>query len=160
MNRVQIATMKPDLARSLNKWVMAALQRELSSLSGNIARPSAQESLLEVLPEVLSRLAFKLESADLQEAFSSALEFHRQPGIPSNISLHQSCEPWFRRLFEAADDRQLLTWLPELLRFPLSIESDRLSNPLPNPWPDPMRQLPIGRTCAAKKACPELLPPN
>ena len=158
MNRVQIATMKPDLARSLNKWVMAALQRELSSLSGNIARPSAQESLLEVLPEVLSRLAFKLESADLQEAFSSALEFHRQPGIPSNISLHQSCEPWFRRLFEAADDRQLLTWLPELLRFPLSIESDRLSNPLPNPWPDPMRQLPIGRTCAAKKACPELLP--
>ena len=158
MNRAQIATMKPDLARSLNKWVMAALQRELSSLSGNIARPSAQESLLEVLPEVLSRLAFKLESADLQEAFSSALEFHRQPGIPSNISLHQSCEPWFRRLFEAADDRQLLTWLPELLRFPLSIESDRLSNPLPNPWPDPMRQLPIGRTCAAKKANPELLP--
>ena len=157
MNRAQIATMKPDLARSLNKWAMAALQRELSSLSGNIARPSAQESLLEVFPEVLSRLAFKLESADLQEAFSSALEFHSQPGIPSNISLHQSCEPWFTRLFEAADDRQLLAWLPELIRFPLYVGSDRLSNPLPNPWPDPMRQLPIGRTCAAKKIHPELL---
>ncbi len=157
MNRAQIATMKPDLARSLNKWAMEALKREILSLSGNIARASAQESLLEVLPEVLSRLAFKLESADLQEAFSSALEFHSQPGIPSNISLHQSCEPWFKRLFEAADDRQLLAWLPELLRFPLSLGSDRLSNPLPNPWPDPMRQLPIGRTCAAKKIYPELL---
>ena len=157
MNRAQIATMKPDLARSLNKWAMEALKREILSLSGNIARVSAQESLLEVLPEVLSRLAFKLESADLQEAFSSALEFHSQPGIPSNISLHKSCEPWFRRLFEAADDRQLLAWLPDLLRFPLCLGSDRLSNPLPNPWPDPMRHLPIGRTCAAKKAHPEFL---
>ena len=158
MNRAQIATMKPDLAKSLNKWAMDALKRELSSLSGNIARASAQEALLEVLPEVLSRLAFKLESADLQEAFSSALEFHRQPGIPSNISLHQSCEPWFNRLFEAANDRQLLEWLPELIRFPLYIESERLSIPHPNPWSDPMRQIPIRRTCAAKKACPELLP--
>ncbi len=158
MDRTQVATMKPDLARSLNKWAMDALKRELRSLRGNVARASAQEALLEVLPEVLSRLAFKLESADLQEAFSLALDFHNQPGIPSNIKLHESCAPWFRRLFEAADDRQLLEWLPELLRFPLSIESDRLSNPLPNPWPDPMRQLPIGRTCAAKKANPELLP--
>lgn len=157
MNRAQVAVMEPDLARSLNKWAMAALQRELSSLSGNIARASAQEALLEVLPEVLSRLAFKLESADLQEAFSLALEFHRQPGIPSNISLHQACDPWFKRLFEAADDRQLLTWLSELIRFPLYIGSDRLSNPLPNPWPDPMRPIPIGRTSAAKRAHPELL---
>ena len=158
MDRAQVGVMDPSLAKNLNKWAMDALKHELSSLSGNIARVSAQEALLEVLPEVLSRLAFKLESADLQEAFSLALEFHRQPGIPSNISLHQSCEPWFKRLFEAADDRQLLTWLPELIRFPLYIGSDRLSNPLPNPWPDPMRQLPIGRTCAAKKICPELLP--
>ena len=157
MNRAQVAVMEPDLAKNLNKWAMDALKRELSSLSGNIARASAQEALLEVLPEVLSRLAFKLESADLQEAFSSALEFHRQPGIPSNISLHQSCKPWFKRLFEAVDDRQLLVWLPDLLRFPLYIGSDRLSNPLPNPWPDPMRQIPIGRTRAAKQAHPELL---
>lgn len=157
MDRAQVGAMDPSLAKNLNKWAMAALQRELSSLSGNIARPSAQESLLKVLPEVLSRLAFKLESADLQEAFSSALEFHRQPGIPSNTSLHQSCEPWFKRLFEAADGQQLLAWLPELLKFPLSLGSARLSNPLPNPWPDPIRQLPIGRTCAAKKIYPELL---
>lgn len=157
MNRAQIATMKPDLARSLNKWAMEALKRELSSVSGKIVRASAQESLLEVLPEVLSRLAFKLESADLQEAFSLALELHRQPGIPSNISLNQACAPWFKRLFEAADDRQLLAWLPELIRFPLYVESDRLSIPHPNPWPDPMRQISIGRTCAAKQAHPELL---
>ena len=158
MNRAQVAIMKPDLAKSLNKWAMDALRRELSGLSGKITRASAQESLLEVLPEVLSRLAFKLESADLQEAFSLALELHRHPGILSNISLHQSCAPWFKRLFEAADDRQLLTWLPELIRFPLDVGSDRLSNPLPNPWPDPMsNDFPNWRVHPAKIAYPELL---
>ena len=145
MNRVQVAAMKPDLARSLNKWAMQALKREISSLSGNITRASAQESLLNVLPEVLSRLAFKLESADLKEAFSLALELHAQPGIRLNISLHQSCDPWFERLFEAADNRQLLAWLPKLIRFPLSVGNDRLSNPYPNPWPDPMTHFPIER---------------
>ena len=159
MNRVQVAAMKPDLARSLNKWAMRALKREISSLSGNVTRTSGQESLLEVLPEVLSRLAFKLESADLQEAFSVALGLHAQPGIASNISLHRSCEPWFERLFEAADDRQLLVWLPELIRFPLSVGgvgSDRLSNPYPHPWPDPMTHFPIERLRIADDLSSEL----
>ena len=156
MNRVQVAAMKPDLARSLNKWAMQALKREISSLSGNVTRTSGQESLLEVLPEVLSRLALKLESADLQEAFSVALELHAQPGIASNISLHQSCEPWFERLFEAADDRQLLAWLPKLIRFPLNVGSDRLSNPYPNPWPDPMTHFPIERLRIADDLSSEL----
>ena len=156
MNRVQVAAMKPDLARSLNKWAMQALKREISSLSGNVTRTSGQESLMEVLPEVLSRLALKLESAGLQEAFSVALELHAQPGIATNISLHQSCEPWFERLFEAADDRQLLAWLPELIRFPLKVGNDRLSNPYPNPWPDPMTHFPIERLRIADDLSSEL----
>ena len=156
MNRVQVAAMKPDLARSLNQWAMRALKREISSLSGNVTRTSGQESLLEVLPEVLSRLAFKLESADLQEAFSVALELHAQPSIASNISLHRSCEPWFERLFEAADDRQLLVWLPELIRFPLNVGSDGVSNPYPDPWPDPMTHFPIGRLRFADDLSSEL----
>ena len=156
-DRAQIATMEPALAKNLNKWAIDALQRELSSLSNRITMWSFQESLLEILIEVLSRLAFKLESAELEEAFSLALEFHRQPGIPSNRSLHQSCKPWFKRLFEAADGQQLLTWLPALLRFSRSIGSERLSISHPNPWPDPMMQIPIKRACAAKRAYPELL---
>ena len=158
MDRAQVAAMKPTLAKNLNKWAMAALKRELSSLSGKITKWSFQESLLEILIEVLSRLAFKLEPTDLQDAFSLAIEFHRQPGIPSNISLNQACAPWFKRLFEAADDRQLLAWLPELLRFPLYIGSAQLSNPLPNPWPDPISSnFPGLRVHPARTAYPELL---
>ncbi len=159
MERAQVAAMKPALAKNLNKWAMEALRREFSSVSEKIVRTSAQESLLEVLPEVLSRLAFKLESADLQEAFSLALEFHSQSGISSNIILHQACGPWFKRLFEAADGRQLLAWLPELIRFPLYVGRDRLLKPHPNPWPDPIsNDFPNLRLHPAKTTCPELLP--
>ena len=38
MNRVQVAAMKPGLARSLNQWAMQALKREMASLSGTVSR--------------------------------------------------------------------------------------------------------------------------
>ena len=110
MSRTQVAVMKPDVAKSWSKWAIGALNREIFTLSNNNSMGSAQESLLEVLVEVLSRLAFKLESTDLQEMFSLALELHRQPGIASHIRLDKLCKPWFQRLFEAADDWQLLAW--------------------------------------------------
>ena len=158
IDRAQIATMEPALAKNLNRWAMDALKREFSSLSGRIPVESAQGPLLEVLTEFLSRLTFKLESADLQEAFSLALELHRQPSIYSHISLNQSCGPWFRRLIEAADDRQLLSWIPELIRFPLSDGNDETEDPYPNFWPDPMSYFPNERVGAGKKAAPDLLP--
>ena len=120
MKRTQVAKMEPDLAKKLNELTMEALKSEFSSLSGPIAKQSTQASLLEILIEVLSRLTIILESDDLKEAFSLALELHRQPEIYSHIRLNKSCRPWFKRLFEVADDRQLLTFLPELIRFPLS----------------------------------------
>ena len=157
IDRAQIATMEPTLAKNLNRWAMDALKREFSSLSGRIPVDSAQGPLLEVLTEFLSRLTFKLESADLQEAFSLALELHKHPSIYSHIILNKSCGPWFRRLFEAADDRQLLSWIPELIRFPLSDGNDETEKPYPNFWPDPMSYFPNERVGAGKKAAPDLL---
>ena len=157
MDRTQVANMKPTLAKSLNKWAMDALKRELLSLNGKITVGSIQESLFKVLTEVLSRLTFKLESADLQEAFSLAVELHGKPGISSQINLHKSCEPWFKRLFEAADDRQLLAWLPVLIRFSLHERNLQSENSYVNHWPDPLIHFPRRRACAAKGDYPELL---
>ena len=157
IDRAQIATMESTLAKNLNRWAMDALKREFSSLRDRIPMESAQGPLLEVLTEFLSRLTFKLESADLQEAFSLALELHRQPSIHSHVSLNKSCGPWFRRLFEAADDRQLLSWIPELIRFPLSDGNDETEKPYPNFWPDPMSYFPNERVSAGKKAAPDPL---
>ena len=153
MERTQVATMEPALAKRLNRWALAALRREFASLRGTIEWMSAQQALLEALVEVLSRLAFKLESSDLQEAFSLAMDLHERPEIYSHRNLHQLCTPWFKRLFEAADEQQLFEWLPALIRFPLYLESALsrrlskrdLSRHLSNLWPDPMTDFPAER---------------
>ena len=157
MSRTQVASMNLDIAKGLNKWATGALKRELLSLGSQITIGSTQESLLETLTEVLSRLTIKLEAAELQEAFSLALELHGKSGIPSHIRLHESCEPWFTRLFEAAEDCQLLSWIPELIRFPLHDENSQSANPLPNPWPDPIMSLPLERVRFAQSSNSEFL---
>ena len=151
MGRVAVANMKPSLAESLNKWAMDALKSELSSLTANTTMASTQESLLEVLIEVLSRLAFRLETSALQEAFSLALELHSHPGISSHIRLNRSCLPWFMRLFVAADDQQLVTWLPELIRFALHNGNNDVTKPYADFWPDPMSYFPAQRINPPKK---------
>ena len=138
MSRTRVASMEPNQARRLNAWAMEALKRELLSLGGPVAFQSAQESLLETLVEVVSRLTLKLESEDLHESFCLALELHKHPEIISHIRLNEACKPWFKRLFEVAGDRQLIEWLPELLRFPLPTENEEAMASRPNfcqiPW--------------------------
>lgn len=163
MERIQVATMEPALAKRLNSWALAALRREFSALSGTIEWMSAQQALLEALVEVLSRLAFKLESSDLQEAFSLAMALHERSEIYSHRNLHQLCTPWFSRLFEAADEQQLFEWLPALIRFPLYLESALsrrlskrdLSRHLSNLWPDPMTDFPAGRLRVVQESLSE-----
>ena len=157
MDRSQVAVMEPEIAKRLYAWALEALKRELATLHGSIVMGSAQEAILEILPEVLSRLAFKVEAGELQETFPLALQFHRQPGVQAHIRLNKSCEPWFRRLFAAADGQQLLEWLPELLRFPLCEEEPQSLPPELNFWPDPINYIPVQRLHSTEKADPELM---
>ena len=157
MKRTRVAGMELDDAKSLNEWAMAALRREFSSLSGPIAFQSAQTSLLEVLIEAVSRLTLRLESEGLHEAFCLALELHKQPEFISHIRLNRACEPWFLRLFQAADDKQLLEWLPDLLQFPLTHANAQSLDPRIFYWPDPIDEFPTDRVRAAKGSFPELL---
>ena len=156
-NRTKIASMDPDDAKTIHEWAIEALKREFSSLGGPIAFQSAQTSLLEVLIEAVSRLTLKLESEELHEAFCLALEIHKQPEIISHVRLNHACEPWFERLFEAADDRQLLEWLPDLIRFPFLHENIQTVNSHIFRWPDPMNEFPTDRVRAANESYPELL---
>ncbi len=157
MKRTRVAGMELDDAKSLNEWAMAALRREFSSLSGPIAFQSAQTALLEVLIEAVSRLTLRLESEGLHEAFCLSLELHKQPEFISHIRLNRACEPWFLRLFQAADDNQLLEWLPDLLQFPLTHANAQSLDPQIFSWPDPIDEFPTDRVRAAKGSYPELL---
>lgn len=145
MSRTGVAAMQPEVAQRLHKWSMDALTRELRVLSGRIEPGSAQESLIEILPEILSRLAFKVDAAALDQAFQLALQFHRAPGIRSHIRLHEACKPWFKRIFDAATEQQLLEWLPALIRAPFFDEATHTVIPHQHAWPDPMRHFPSGR---------------
>ncbi len=144
-NRTQIASMNSELAHRLNTWAMNALSRESSSLGISIPMQSRQLSLIETLIEFLSRLTLRLEKSDLQDGFRLALRLHNLPGIKTHIRLNKSCRPWFRRLFDAVDDQQLLTWLPYLIRFSLPEEANE-NEPMQHPvisWPDPMTDFPV-----------------
>lgn len=144
LSRTSVAAMRPEIAQRLHKWGIEALGRELSVLSGLIDMGSAQESLLEILPELLSRLAFKVDEAAVEQSFKLALQFHRAPGIRLHIRLHEACEPWFKRIFNAATQQQLLVWLPTLIRAPFFDESTYSVIPQEHAWPDPMQHFPSG----------------
>ena len=144
-NRVQVASMDPDLAHRLNNWAMNALMQGLSSVGNIIPMQSAQTSLLETLIEFLSRLTLKSDQQELHAAFRTALRVHNLPGIKTHIRLNKSCADWFRRLYDAADSQQLLEWLPDLIRFPLSENTNEANDVCERhpafKWPDPMAAL-------------------
>ena len=158
MSRTGVATMQPEIAQRLHQWGIDALTREIGALGGRIERGSAQESLLEILPELLSRLAFKVDALDVEKAFQLALQFHRAPGIRSHTRLHETCEPWFRRIFDAATERQLLEWLPSLIRAPFFDEGAHSVISQQNAWPDPMQHFPSGRVRMAAETESDLRP--
>jgi hypothetical protein len=145
LSRTRIAALDPSVAERHYRWSLDIFERELSTFTGALVMDSSQESLFEVLPEVLSRLAFRVERELLLRTFPLALRFHRLPAIRSHISLHKSCEPWFKRLFEAADENLLLEWLPSLIRSPLFDDHTHAAIPHDHAWPDPMRHFPKDR---------------
>ena len=139
LDRPQVANMNDNLARNIHRWAMEALKREQAVLTGNISSTSFLGELLEVLIVVLSRLTVRLNAETLQEAFSVAIQLHAEPGIYSHHTLHESSQSWFGRLFTAASDSQLRSWLPDLIRFPLPEVSKRSRGF--SQWHDPITAL-------------------
>jgi hypothetical protein len=145
MSRTQVAVMESQDVNRLHQWCLQILQREINSLKGLPEMDSAQEALLEVLPEVLSRLAFKVNASVLQESFKLALHVHQHPGIRAHIRLHEITKDWFERLFFAADAALLVEWIPALIKLPLFNDRVHLLIPEQCVWPDPMNHFPNNR---------------
>ena len=149
LKRPQIANINADLAKNIHRsmgdgrWAMDALKREQVNITDHVPRMSSLGALLQVLFEVLSRLTIRLDTDELDEAFSIALKTHAEPGIYSHLTLHGLCQSWFKRLFTAASDSQLSAWLPALVRFPLPDEIRRSANP--HRWEDPIANFPMMR---------------
>ncbi len=157
LSRIGIVAMQEEGVKQLHQWAYNALKRELQTLSGRIDFGSSQESLLEILPELLSRLAFRLNQDGLEGDFRLGLNFHKSPGIRSHIRLHEVSSSWFKRLFDAASEKQLLGWLPELIRAPYYDDNTPNLVPHYNAWPDPMQDFPSKRGKLAVAFHPDLM---
>jgi hypothetical protein len=159
LTRTSIAAMPPEIAHRLHTWCLNIFEKEIVSIGSAIGHHSAQESILKVLPEVISRLAFRVPEPDLRRSFSAALKFHNLPAVRSHFSMHEVCAPWFKRLFDAAEDVLLLEWLPELLRAPLPL-FDGHQTPHQREEgisPDLMNKYPGGRAAKARSEHPDLV---
>ena len=146
LTRPQVALLDATLANRLHEWCLRILESEIKHFSGFAQMGSATEAMFEVVPEVLSRLAFRLSPEDMNRDFQVALRLNRLPAIRAHHSLHDCCDDWFKRLFEAADGALLLKWLPELIRCPLFDEGVNQILPPGSVWPDPMRHFPPHRS--------------
>ena len=140
--RSQAASLDAPVAGRLYTWCLEVLNRELASLKAPIPMGSTEESLLDVLAEVLSKLAFKVSERELRLTLPVALRFHQHPGVRSHPRLNRSCDPWFGRLFLAAEATLLTEWLPILTRAPLPDEGPPPGIPVGYWSPDAMQRFP------------------
>ena len=141
LDRTRIANMKGNLAINIHQWALDALKREQSVLTREIPLGSHLGKLLEALIEVLFRLTIKIGSVELQDAMSVALRLHSEPGIYAHTTLHKKCRSWTERLLEAADDEQIIDWLPDMIRSVIPEEDIESKRPLQ--WKDPIRDVPV-----------------
>lgn len=140
--RWQVSAMEQVQVDRLWSWCVRILERELSELHGPPDHRSAASALLQLLPEILSRLVIRLNAAALDQSFRLAMRLHHHPGIRTNFGLHDTNEDWFHRLSSTAESAQLAEWLPSLLKVPFGYEEVHAHIPEHNQWPDPMTRFP------------------
>ena len=122
LSRTRIRDMDLGIVIRTYNWSVEVLDREFGFLRGTLSITRAQETQLRVLVEVLSRLAFRLDSDTLARTFPLVRRLYLHPGVRHHPTLNGVCLLWFKRLFEAADADLLSLWLPELIRFPLTAD--------------------------------------
>ena len=142
VTRTGVAVMEPALAGRVYRWCLEAFKEELRLLDSHVQPGSSQESVLEALSKVLSRLAFKVGKSERDETFPFVLFFYRQQAVRCNLKLHDACDPWFHRLFDSADVESLIEWLPDLIKVPLWEPCLPSGFPEQRASPDPMRTFP------------------
>lgn len=141
LDRTKIAYMKGELALNIHQWAMEALKNEQSLLTENIPLGSHLGKLFEALIEVLSRLTIKVTPAVLREAMAAVLSLCSELGVQKHMTLNRSCQTWTKRLLEAADDAQVIDWLPDLIRSRIPEEDNGSSKS--QQWRDPVSDVPV-----------------
>lgn len=141
LSRTQIALMDGEMAVRIHTWAMEVFEDQVNRYYQSTHQQILRDKLVLGIPELLSRLSFKLPDSDLTYSFKvvlkmySALTSVSAPGMPTTLNT------WLNRIYHAATDQQLLEWLPELLKVPFR-ETHGNSARGRDGWIDPMNSFP------------------
>jgi len=144
LSRPQVASMDTDLARRINSWCLAIFENYTEKYYASRHQKILKNRLVSDLPEIVSRLSFKLSPEELDHSFQLALKIYSALANLSIPAINGVCHKWLTRIYETADDQQLMNWLPDLLKAPFrEIEGSMSRNR--HGWIDPMSNFPVQR---------------
>ena len=119
LDRVSVATTRPELVRRLSRWLMDALDREIRTGIDDVGPKPIDPDFVATLMEALSRLTIGLEDAVLRQMVDRIQLLYRHTHLPSHSDFFEAREAWLYRVYSALSDRGLYELLPTILRFPL-----------------------------------------
>lgn len=141
LSRTRVAAMNEPLVQRLGRWCLGILKQESRNFSQSGRLDPWDDTPLEVLLEVLSRLAFRMDPSSMREGFATALSVFLNPASFSHRGLSESLRSSFKRLFDAADEEVLSEWLPSLIGAPLPAVENGSGLPMAGPEFDPILEL-------------------
>lgn len=141
LSRTQVAAMDDEMARRIHAWGMTIFECQVNRYYQSTHQKILRDKLVVGIPELLSRISFKLSAEDLTHSFNVVLRMYSALSNVSAPGMTTTFNTWLNRIYQAADDQQLLEWLPELLKVPFRevvVNTARYRDG----WIDPMNSFP------------------
>jgi hypothetical protein len=138
LSRARLATLDDNGINTLYGFLIPAARSAIRQLEkGDHPHLSYSGQMTEPLLEVVSRLTFRLDAQQLEQALELALEAHKSPGVQAHFQYHRPLGNLFKRVLQLLDDTRLAKHLPTLVKLSYGL-SDQLETPFPGDWPEPV----------------------
>lgn len=139
--RTQLAAMGEVMSKRIHSWAMEIFECQVNKYYQSTHQKILRDRLVVGLPEILSRLSFKLSPEELSYNFKVVLRMYTALTNVSAPGMATTFNTWLNRIYHAATDEQLLNWLPELLRAPFRETNGNTARDRDG-WIDPMSSFP------------------
>lgn len=139
-NLIYILTLSNNEIDYINNLLFKALNQAIQNLPPTLKSiDSSKSSSLEkvtLFTELMSRLAFRLSPAQINQILKVTIALYKQPVFRQYHSLENWGKPLFKRIFKCISPTEIFPLMAELLSLPISGENGfEVSQPLD--WEDP-----------------------
>ncbi len=123
-NRVRVAIMDQKLVDRLYSRLYDSLKQVINFLNSrpddfSVFGGNVESRLVRILPEILSRLCFRLSDTDRAQLFDLMIEMYELPLFTRNFHLHEGVQCLFERTLLAMNDEEILGRMPRLISLPI-----------------------------------------